>query len=147
MLGVQASEFLATGVTWCVEGTGALHTVESFVCSVATGASVRGLALMPATNAPVPAVALALSPGILPEDVCGLTTNLPAAAQLGRLLAERGFAVLCPVVMNREKWWSGSTNVFSGSQPLTNIIEHRYWLAHQGFHVGRQYLGIEAALL
>jgi cephalosporin-C deacetylase-like acetyl esterase len=147
MLGVDAGTIVPVSNNWQCIGTGAQHRVYAFTYYISAGAAARGLAFFPATNGAVPAVVLALSPDVAVEDICGLNTNLPGGAQLGATLAAHGVAVLCPVLMNREKCWSGSTNVLLGGQTLTNIIEHRYWLAHQGFQVGKQMLGIEAATL
>ncbi len=147
MLGVDETMTTVLSNEWQCVGTGIWHRVYAFTYHVATGAATRGLALMPITNAAVPVAVIALSPGVAIEDICGLTTNLPVSARIGQMLAAHGMAVLCPVVMNREKWWSGSTNVMLAGQTLTNILEHRYWLAHQGFQVGRQFLGIEAATI
>ncbi len=147
MLGIDAAMTTPVSNEWQCIGTGVCHSVYAFTFFVTTGAAARGLAVVPVTNAVVPAVVLALSPGLSPEDICGLSTNLASSARIGAALAARGLAVLCPVVMNRATWWSGSTNVVMSGQTLTNIIEHRYWLAHQGFQVGKQFLGIEAATI
>jgi dienelactone hydrolase len=68
-----------------------------------------------------------------PEQLAGLSPGVPAASQFARHLAENGFQVLIPTLINR-------TFLFPGKQ---NQQTYREWLYRQSFHMGRHLIGYE----
>src|SRR5262249_27784376 len=60
-------------------------------------------------------------------------------SQLARRLAENGFEVLVPALVNRSDEWSGNPAVALTNQP------HREWIYRQAYHMGRHLIGYEVA--
>ena len=69
----------------------------------------------------------------LPEQLAGLEEGIPAESQFARRLAENGYRVLIPVLINRELLFPGTL-----SQQT-----HREWIYRQAFHMGRHVMGYE----
>ena len=67
-----------------------------------------------------------------PEDIIGLTSKLNTQSQFGRLLAENGYTVVVPVVIDRTNRWSRGTNRSS-----------RSWIYSQTHELGRTVSGYE----
>jgi dienelactone hydrolase len=72
-----------------------------------------------------------------PEQVVGLTSGVAAGSQFARRLAENGFEVLVPVMIDRTARWSGHPDIRMTDQP------HREWIYRQAFHMGRHVIGYE----
>jgi dienelactone hydrolase len=68
-----------------------------------------------------------------PEQIVGLSPGIPAESQFARRLAENGYQVLVPVLINR-------TLLFSGQEQQQTFRE---WIYRQGFHMGRHLIGYE----
>ncbi len=68
-----------------------------------------------------------------PEQLVGLAPGIPAESQFARSLAENGFQVLIPVLINRSL-------VFPGERQEQTIRE---WIYRQSFHMGRHPIGYE----
>lgn len=68
-----------------------------------------------------------------PEQLVGLSKGIPEQSQFARRLAENGFQVLIPVLVNR-------TFLFSG---MMQQQTHREWIYRQAFHMGRHIIGFE----
>jgi dienelactone hydrolase len=72
-----------------------------------------------------------------PEQIVGLTSDVATESQFARRLAESGFEVLVPVMIDRTARWSGHADIRMTDQP------HREWIYRQAFHMGRHVIGYE----
>ncbi len=72
-----------------------------------------------------------------PEQLVGLATGVPREAQFARRLAENGFEVIVPVMIDRTSRWSGNPDIRMTDQT------HREWIYRQAFHMGRHVIGYE----
>ena len=72
-----------------------------------------------------------------PEQLVGLATGVPREAQFARRLAENGFEVVVPVMIDRTSRWSGNPDIRMTDQT------HREWIYRQAFHMGRHVIGYE----
>ena len=68
-----------------------------------------------------------------PEQLVGLSPGIPVQMQFARRLAENGFQVLVPVIINR-------TFLFRGKEQQQT---YREWIYRQAFHMGRHIIGYE----
>ena len=68
-----------------------------------------------------------------PEQLVGLLPGIAVESQFVRRLAENGFQVLVPVIINR-------TFLFPGEQQQQT---YREWIYRQAFHMGRHIIGYE----
>ncbi len=73
-----------------------------------------------------------------PEMLAGLEPGIPPQSQFGRALAESGFRVLIPVLVNRADTFSGNTEI----NRFTNQ-PHREWIYRQAYEMGRHLIGYE----
>jgi dienelactone hydrolase len=69
----------------------------------------------------------------LPEQLAGLAPGLPESSQFARHLAENGFEVIVPTLINREV--------------LTKDQTAREWIYRQAFHMGKHLIGFEVQQL
>ncbi len=92
----------------------------------------EGLLVQPKT-APAASVIAVPDAGQTPEQLMGLAAGIPAESQFARTLAENGFEVLIPVLIDRSP-------VFEG-QPHRQT--RREWIYRQAFHMGRHIIGYE----
>ena len=72
-----------------------------------------------------------------PEQITGLAPGIPSEKQFARRLAESGFEVLIPTLVDRTSRWSGHPDIRMTDQP------HREWIYRQAFHMGRHIIGYE----
>jgi len=73
-----------------------------------------------------------------PEQITGLAPGVPAESQFARRLAENGFGVIVPVLIDRSDAGSGNRQVgVMTNQP------HREWIYRQAFMMGRHVIGYE----
>lgn len=72
-----------------------------------------------------------------PEMLCGLAEGVPAASQFARRLAESGFLVVVPVLIDRDDTYSGKAGVRFTNQP------HREFLYRMAYEMGRHIIGYE----
>jgi dienelactone hydrolase len=72
-----------------------------------------------------------------PEQIAGLAAGVAPEAQFARRLAENGFEVIVPVMIDRTARWSGHPDIRVTDQP------HREWIYRQAFHMGRHVIGYE----
>ena len=73
-----------------------------------------------------------------PEMLCGLEPGIPQDAQFARLLAENGFEVVIPVLINRSDTFSGNPEI----NRFTNF-PHREWIYRQAYEMGHHIIGYE----
>jgi dienelactone hydrolase len=72
-----------------------------------------------------------------PEQLLGLQEGVKEEGQFARRLAENGFRIVVPVLVDRSDRWSGNAAVAWTNQP------HREWIYRQAFHMGRHIIGYE----
>ncbi len=72
-----------------------------------------------------------------PEQLVGLAPGVDKEAQFARRLAENGFQVVVPALVDRSDRWSGNPAIAWTNQP------HREWIYRQAFHLGRHVIGYE----
>jgi dienelactone hydrolase len=72
-----------------------------------------------------------------PEQLVGLTPGMEKPSQFARRLAEHGFRVIVPALIDRSDRWSGNADIAWTNQP------HREWIYRQAFHMGRHVIGYE----
>ncbi|MCE9556332.1 MAG: dienelactone hydrolase family protein [Planctomycetes bacterium] len=72
-----------------------------------------------------------------PEDICGLTDEVPAESQYARRLAEAGFEVIVPVLIDRASHASGNPAIRMTGKP------HREWIYHMAYQMGRHVIGYD----
>jgi dienelactone hydrolase len=100
------------------------------------GVTAEGLLLQPKSSPAGYVVALP-DADQTPEQVAGLASGIAAECQFARRLAENGFEVLVPVLIDRTSRWSGHPDINMTDQP------HREWIYRQAFHMGRHIIGYE----
>lgn len=72
-----------------------------------------------------------------PEQISGLASGIAAESQYARRLAESGFAVLIPVLIDRTSRWSGHPDIQMTDQ------SGREWIYRQAYQMGRHIIGYE----
>ncbi|HKH63761.1 MAG TPA: dienelactone hydrolase family protein [Flavitalea sp.] len=92
----------------------------------------EGLLLQPKTK-PVANIIAIPDADQLPEQLVGLLPGVAVESQFARHLAENGFQVLIPVLVDR-------TFLFPGKEEQQT---YREWIYRQAFHVGRNIIGYE----
>jgi dienelactone hydrolase len=103
---------------------------------VLDGVFGEGLLLRPIEKPKASIIALP-DAGQTPEQAIGLAPGVPAEAQFARRLAENGFEVLVPMLIDRQARWSGSEAL--GYTPQS----HREWIYRQAYQMGRHIIGYE----
>ncbi len=138
MLRITPGQTKVVSNLWQNIGTGTFYSIEKFSIFTENGITVRGLAVFPSLTNIVPAVIIPVTDPLSPEIIIGIDTNHPNIS-IGKKFLEKGFAVICPVFINHQEWWSGNPTI------LTNLLDHRRWLYQQGYHIGKQLIGDETA--
>ncbi len=75
-----------------------------------------------------------------PEDIIGLTKQLPAVKQIGLRFALTGFRLLIPAVINREPYKGPDGD---DARIVRSDQTHREWIYRQAFQMGRHPIGYE----
>ena len=70
-------------------------------------------------------------------DLRAVAPGTPPENQFARRLAENGFQVVVPVLVDRTSRWSGHPDIRMTDQ------SHREWIYRQAFHMGRHIIGYE----
>ena len=96
----------------------------------------EGILLEPATTAIAQVVALA-DADQTPEQLVGLAAGIAPESQFARRLAENGFRVVVPVLIDRACTFSGKRRVAMTNQP------HREWIYRQAYELGRHVIGYD----
>jgi dienelactone hydrolase len=73
-----------------------------------------------------------------PEMLAGLAPGIEPESQFARRLAEAGFLVIVPMLVDRRDTWSGNPEI----KRFTNQ-PHREWIWRQAFEMGRHMIGYE----
>jgi dienelactone hydrolase len=96
----------------------------------------EGLMLEP-TSSPVGFVVALPDADQTPEQITGLAPGIAVENQFARHLAENGFEVVVPTLIDRSSRWSGHPDIGKTDQP------HREWIYRQAFQMGRHIIGYE----
>jgi dienelactone hydrolase len=96
----------------------------------------EGLLLEP-TSSPAGFVVALPDADQTPEQITGLAPGIAAEKQFARRLAENGFEVVVPTLIDRSSRWSGHSDIGVTDQ------SHREWIYRQAFHMGRHIIGYE----
>src|SRR6202790_1148128 len=113
--------------------THAIHQVRWPVLDRVSG---EGLLLEP-KRAPAGYVVALPDADQTPEQITGLASGVAAENQFARRLAENGFVVLIPTMIDRTSRWSGRPDIHMTDQP------HREWIYRQAYQMGRHIIGYE----
>ena len=103
---------------------------------VVEGVTGEGLLIEPRRE-PVGHVVAISDADQIPEMIVGLASGLPSEGQFARSLAENGFEVVVPLLINRAAEVSGHRDV-----NFTNL-PHREWIYRQAFVMGRHIIGYD----
>ena len=103
---------------------------------VLDGVSGEGLLLEP-VSPPAGFVVALPDADQTPEQLVGLASGTPPDQHFARRLAENGFEVVIPALVDRSSRWSGHPDIRMTDQP------HREWIYRQAFHMGRHIIGYE----
>lgn len=98
----------------------------------------EGLLLEPVDGAAASAVAIP-DADQTPEQLAGLAAGTASPSQTARRLAELGFRVVVPVLVDRSCTFSGNPKIAMTNQP------HREWIYRQAYEMGRHVIGYEIA--
>jgi dienelactone hydrolase len=112
------------------------YTVHQVFWPVLERVRGEGLLLAPKTSSRGYVIALP-DADQTPEQVVGLAPGIATESQFARSLAESGFTVVVPVLIDRTSRWSGNPNIRMTEQT------HREWIYRQAFHMGRHIIGYE----
>lgn len=99
---------------------------------VLDGVNGEGLLIEPKTKVKATVISIP-DADQTPEQMVGLSPGIPDDSQFARHLAENGFQVLIPVLINRD-------TIFFESNGFQT---RREWLYRQAFHMGRHIIGYE----
>ena len=113
------------------------YAVRKVIWPVFDGVHGEGLILQPSQPAKA-AVIVVPDADETPEQSVGIRPGVEPGRQLARILVERGFLVIVPVLVDRMDTWSGSETL----KRFTNA-PHREWIHRQGFEAGRTLIGYE----
>ena len=113
-----------------------LYRVYQVRWPVLEGVSGEGLLLEPVGRREGQIVALP-DADQSPEQICGLAPGVAPEKQFARRLAENGFQVVVPTLVDRTSRWSGNPDIRMTDQP------HREWIYRQAYHMGRHVIGYE----
>lgn len=72
-----------------------------------------------------------------PEQIAGLASGLEPEFQFARRLAENGFEVVIPTLIDRGTEWPGRPEI------QRTVQSHREWIYRQAYHMGRHVIGYE----
>ena len=122
------------------------YRVEQVRWSVFEGIWGEGLLLQP-KDIPIGHVVAIPDADQTPEQIVGLAEGVPAESQFARILAENGFQVIVPVLLDRTARWSGDFISSKGSEPSPHFTNqtHREWIHRMAFVMGRHVIGYEVA--
>ena len=114
----------------------ALFRVFQVRWPVVEGVTGEGLLIEPHRE-PVGHVVAVPDADQTPEMIAGLAPDLPPEGQFARILAENGFEVVAPLLIDRAAEVSGHRDV-----NFTNL-PHREWIYRQAFVMGRHIIGYD----
>src|SRR5262249_6959319 len=114
------------------------YRVHQVRWAVLDGLSAEGLLVEPLTlDQPRAHLVVLPDANQTPEQLLGLAPGLPAEQQFARRLAENGFELVIPVLVERR--------LMTTDDPQLKRTEQtwREWLYRQAYHMGRHVMGYE----
>ncbi len=135
-LASQGFEFTGTTKQPSLVAKTAAYEVHTIRWPVFPGVNGEGLLLNP-TGKPRGHIVALPDADISPEAAVGLAPGVPESNQHARLLAEAGFRVIVPTLVNRADNWSGHPRIRYTNQP------HREFIYSMAFEMGRHIIGYE----
>ncbi len=80
-----------------------------------------------------------------PEQIMGLADGVAPEAQFARRLAENGYQVIVPTLLDRSARWSGEyiSSKGGGPSPSFHNQPHREWIHRMAYMMGRNIMGFE----
>jgi dienelactone hydrolase len=130
-------EFVATKDAPALVGEGKNHKVFAVRWSVLPGVFGEGLLLEP-QGKPKACVVAIPDADQTPEQISGLSPEVPKSAQFARVLADAGCRVVVPTLVDRKDTYSGS----SKTGRFTNQT-HREFIYRMSYEMGRHIIGYE----
>jgi dienelactone hydrolase len=119
------------------QGSSGGITVHAVRWPVLEGVWGRGLVLRPSSSIRGRVIALG-DADQTPEMLAGLAAGIEEPSQFAKHLAEHGFEVVIPLLIDRSDEGSGNPSLGKyTNQP------HREWVYRQAFHMGRHVIGYE----
>ncbi|MDA1313107.1 MAG: dienelactone hydrolase family protein [Acidobacteria bacterium] len=112
------------------------YEIHAVRWAVLPGVNAEGLLLEP-SGEPIGQIVALHDADVSPEAAVGLAPGVPDAAQFPRRLAEAGFRVIVPTLINRAADWSGHPRIRYTNQP------HREFIYRMAFEMGRHIIGYE----
>jgi dienelactone hydrolase len=121
-----------------------VYQVRWPVLDVTAGVSGEGLLVEP-RDRPAGCVVWLPDADQTPEQALGLADGIAPASQAPRLMAEKGFMVVIPVLVNRQPLDPSTLNISDEAQRRLSRQDqtHREWLYRQSYHMGRHIIGYE----
>jgi len=122
-----------------------LFQVRWPVLSDAGGVWGEGLLVQP-LSVPTGYVVVVPDADQTPEQVLGLTEGITPTSRVARRLAERGFMVVIPTLVNRQPLEVAALDIpEEATRRLARGPQqtHREWLHRQSYHLGRHIIGYE----
>ncbi len=101
----------------------------------------EGLLLQP-TSEPRGYVVALPDADYTPEQLVGLSPGIDPKSQFARRMAESGFLVIVPTLIDRSSRFSGNPDLNTDSLRMTNM-PHREWLYRMSYEMGRHLIGYE----
>src|SRR4051812_45047968 len=137
LISFRSIEFLGNSQQGSTITENSGYTVHAIQWPVVPGVHGEGLWLEPKTKARATVIAIP-DADQTPEILAGLSLGIPKEAQFARRLAEAGFEVFAPVLINR-------SDAFSGNAELNRFTNqpHREWIYRQAYELGRHIIGYE----
>ncbi len=77
-----------------------------------------------------------------PEQLVGLSPGIHPRSQFARRMAENGYRVIVPTLINRSSRFSGNPDLNTDRLKMTNM-PHREWLYRMSYEMGRHLIGYE----
>ncbi len=108
---------------------------------VLEGVFGEGLLLEPKTN-PLGQVVALPDADYSAEQLVGLSPGIHPQSQFARRMAESGYLVIVPTLINRSSRFSGNPDLNTDRLPMTNM-PHREWLYRMSYEMGRHLIGYE----
>jgi len=133
----QELELIASTSQAALISETAAYTIQAVRWPVLAGVHGEGLRLRPKAKAQGAVIALP-DADQTPEMLCGLALGLSHEAQFARRLAEAGWEVFVPVLINR-------SDAHSGNEELNRFTNqpHREWIYRQAYELGGHVIGYE----
>jgi len=130
-------EYVATGKPSLAVAEEGKYRIYAVRWPVFEGVEGEGLLLEPEAK-PLGTILALPDADETPESLAGLVPEIPKESQIARRLAENGYRVLVPVLIDRKDIWSGNPRFGR----MTNQ-PHREFLYRMAYEMGRHPLGYE----